>query len=281
LDNPRISIVTPSYNQSKYLEQTILSVLGQQYPDLEYIIIDGGSTDDSIKIIEKYEDKLSYWVSEPDNGQAHAINKGFKRATGHILAWLNSDDYYLPGILFKIAESIKQSTGPMLIYGGCIHLKEKSTNSFALMPTNVSHKTLLFSDPLIQPSTFWTRKLWDLTGSLNEKLHYVFDWEWYIRASKHCDWVAVVDYLSVYRKHEQQKSGTGGSKRNCEILDLLKKYSENEWYVIYKNLILNGRGEKIKRRLDRLKRLRMYGMRKVIMPNPYWFYDQEKLDQVF
>jgi glycosyltransferase involved in cell wall biosynthesis len=107
MNYPRVSIVTSSYNQDQFLEQTILSVIGQHYPNLEYIIIDGGSTDDSVNIIRKYEKYLKYWISEPDNGQSHAINKGFWVSTGEILAWINSDDLFLPGILLEIFKDIK------------------------------------------------------------------------------------------------------------------------------------------------------------------------------
>ncbi|NVO00781.1 MAG: glycosyltransferase, partial [Geobacteraceae bacterium] len=102
---PKITIVTPSYNQGRFLEKTILSVLDQGYPNLEYIVIDGGSTDESVEIIKKYADRLTYWVSEPDRGQSHAINKGFERATGEIFGWLNSDDWYHPGALQAVAEA--------------------------------------------------------------------------------------------------------------------------------------------------------------------------------
>src|SRR5690606_28750520 len=116
---PKISIITPSYNQSNFLEETILSVINQNYPNLEFFVIDGGSTDHSVEIIKQYENKIDFWVSEKDNGQSHAINKGFKRATGTIITWLNSDDVLTPGILHKIAEKFSQLPDDVgLIYGG-------------------------------------------------------------------------------------------------------------------------------------------------------------------
>src|SRR5438067_1469746 len=114
---PRISIVTPSYNQGQFIEETIRSVLLQGYPDLEYIIIDGGSQDESVEIIKKYEPWLTYWVSEQDRGQSHAINKGFDRSTGLILGWLNSDDVLLPNALATVASAIPQPDEPVLISG--------------------------------------------------------------------------------------------------------------------------------------------------------------------
>jgi glycosyltransferase involved in cell wall biosynthesis len=116
-NNPVISIVTPSFNQDQFLEQTISSVLGQGYTNLEYIIIDGGSTDNSVDIIRKYSNSLTFWKSERDQGQSDAINQGFQRATGDIVAWINSDDYYLPGILLKIIEYFERHPQVDIVYG--------------------------------------------------------------------------------------------------------------------------------------------------------------------
>ncbi|GAI34604.1 unnamed protein product, partial [marine sediment metagenome] len=115
---PRVSIITPSYNQGQFIEETIRSVLLQGYANLEYIIMDGGSTDDSVEIIRKYEPWLTYWVSEPDRGQAHAIDKGFARSTGEILAWLNSDDTYLPGAIAKSVRLLNDDPNAEAICGG-------------------------------------------------------------------------------------------------------------------------------------------------------------------
>ena len=117
---PLVSIITPSYNQVRYLEDTIQSVLQQDYPNIEYIIVDGGSTDGSLEVIERYKDKLAWWVSEPDQGQADAINKGFRKATGEIIAWLNSDDLYLPGTISSAVEVFQNNPKAGVIYGNAL-----------------------------------------------------------------------------------------------------------------------------------------------------------------
>ena len=117
---PKISIVTPSFNQAEFIEETILSVLNQKYPNLEYIIIDGGSSDGTIDIIKKYEDKIAYWISEKDDGQSYAINKGLQRSTGEIISWLNSDDIFSNNALYTIASAFKKFQSPLIV-GGSLH----------------------------------------------------------------------------------------------------------------------------------------------------------------
>ena len=223
---PKITIVTPSYNQGQFLEETILSVVGQQYPNLEFIIIDGGSTDQSVEIIKKYEKHLTYWVSEPDNGQGAAINKGFAMATGEIMAWLNSDDLYLPGTLRHIVSRLDLNA-PEFIFGNCVHIREDSP---LVTGSDVERRhaemNLVLADYIIQPSSFWTRDLWLKTGVLDESLVFGFDWEWFIRARKAgAVFKPDVKYLSVYRIHGEHKTGVGGDRRLRELATIYGRHA--------------------------------------------------------
>jgi glycosyltransferase involved in cell wall biosynthesis len=222
---PKISIVTPSYNQGQFIEETILSVLSQGYPNLEYIIIDGGSNDESVEIIKQYEQKLAYWVSEKDKGQAHAINKGFYIASGDILCWLNSDDMLLPGTLFYVAKKMAISY-PMLLFGNCFHMKEGEAQSWGSNVKETAKKyDLKLVDYIIQPSSFWNRKAWTVAGLLDTELHYGFDWDWFIRAQESGIQMLPTDrFLSIYRIHSNHKTSTGGQERKNELLNIYRKY---------------------------------------------------------
>ena len=176
---PRVSIVTPSYNQGQFIEETIRSVLLQGYPDLEYIIIDGGSTDRSVQIIRKYEPWLTYWVSEQDRGQSHAINKGFSRATGEILAWLNSDDGYLPCSLQKVSRYLPFPRG--VLVGATVLLHDGSQTREYVFKRRTYEQMLYTGGVLPQPSVFWSVDLWQIAGPLKQDLHYVMDYDLWLR----------------------------------------------------------------------------------------------------
>jgi glycosyltransferase involved in cell wall biosynthesis len=166
----KITVVTPSYNQAKYLERTILSVLNQNYINLEYIIMDGGSTDGSVEIIKKYEKHLTYWVSEKDNGQSDAIAKGFARATGDILAWLNSDDLYMQGTLHSVAQCFNTKQCEVA-YGNVIIVNSEDAvvddRRFTPYVESISKYGLLYGGfGIYQPACFWTRSIYDIAWTM-------------------------------------------------------------------------------------------------------------------
>lgn len=273
---PLISIVIPSFNQGDYIEQTITSILGQYYSNLELIVIDGGSTDCTLDIINKYAHLISYHVSEPDKGQADAINKGFRVAKGDILAWLNSDDMYLPCTLSKVANLIGNSKTPKLIYGGCLHFFEGKENSFGYLPPSFESDKLTYFDYIVQPSTFWSRSLWETVGELNEFYNYALDWEWFIRASKICNFVPIQDYLSIYRIHDAHKSSTGEQKRAEEIIKLIEIYASQEWVAIYKDVY--KRRQYLTTTYKNLNKLKLYRLRRLVIPYLQYKYSYLQVD---
>ena len=269
---PKISIVTPSYNQGQFIEETILSVLSQGYPNLEYIIIDGGSNDTSVEIIKQYEQNVTYWVSEKDRGQAHAINKGFYSSNGDILCWLNSDDMLLPGTLLYVAKTMTLSH-PMLLFGNCFHMKEGEARSWGSNVKETEKKyDLKHADYIIQPSSFWNKKAWTSTGLLDTKLHYGFDWDWYIRAQESGVQMVPTDrYLSIYRFHSNNKTSTGGQDRNMELLNIYRKYLGEDFVQLIS--ILRSRKTEIKAMQKWIRRVRLSRFDKniltIIFPSIY------------
>ena len=181
MDPPRITIITPSFGQASFLEETLRSVIDQGYPELEYLVVDGGSTDGSVEIIQRHAAQLAWWVSEPDRGQSHAINKALARATGDIIGWINSDDLLLPGALHHVAERFT-STGALCLCGP-IHMfqGDREWTYPAAYAQRESLHAVLGRDDFNQPGTFFHRDALARMGPLDERLHFAMDKEWFIR----------------------------------------------------------------------------------------------------
>lgn len=237
---PKISVVIPSYNQGVYIEETILSVIGQSYPNLEIIVMDGGSTDNTVEVLERYSKVLSSWHSRRDKGQADAINQGMRRSTGDILCWLNSDDLYLPGTLLDVGKRFQGTVDQChLIYGAALTMDQSGerVRGGAVTGEPFDLDRLTYSDYVVQPSSFWTRKLWESTGELNIKYEYVLDWEWFIRASKVSKFEYIPRFYSVFRFHPLHKTSNGGETRRREIRDIVKEFSSKYWVELYEDVV--------------------------------------------
>lgn len=203
---PKISIITPSFNQGPFLEETILSVLQQGYPNLEYIIIDGGSTDESVGIIKRYQDRLHYWVSEKDSGQSEALNKGLRRATGDIIGWLCSDDLYLPGTFEKVVRIFEQHPAAGMLHGRSILFgKGKKELIKGAEPKDLELRYFSVI-PFPQPSSFFTRTAINHTGLLDESLHFAMDYDLLIRVAGQFELLRTEEVLSKYRLHSSSKT---------------------------------------------------------------------------
>lgn len=204
---PKISIITPSYNQAEFLERTIKSVLDQNYPNLEYIIIDGGSTDGSVDIIKKYADRLAYWVSEPDQGQTNAINKGIKIATGEWIAWQNSDDMFCPGSFASLAAASDRNPDADLIIGDINLIDRYDKVLRDIRYVKPSYWAMLAEGMvLVNQAAFWRRRVHTKVGLLNESLHFAFDYDWFLRLTMRHRGVHVNEIWGEYRLHDATKT---------------------------------------------------------------------------
>lgn len=237
---PRISIVTPSFNQAPYIEATIRSLLDQRYPNLEYIIIDGGSDDGSAEMIERYSDHLAYWVSEPDDGQTDALIKGFRRATGEIMGWLCSDDLHEPNTLWEVAETFMRNPQWQVAYGDSVWIdgagnfikpkKEIAFNRFVWMYDH---------NYLPQPSTFWRRELYERVGGLDARWNLAMDADLWIRFAEHAEPHHVPRRWSRMRYYPEQKNLRLRDDSNKEDALIRSRYlpEQTAWSRRFKRLI--------------------------------------------
>lgn len=237
VEKPLVSIITPSYNQGEFIRETIESVLNQDYEKIEYIVIDGGSTDNTLNILREYQEHLIY-ISESDNGQSDAINKGFRMANGQIVAWLNSDDVYEPQCVSKAVEAFQKNPEVAMVYGdGYLIDSEgirKGTFSFS-RDFNLWALVHIW-DYIMQPTVFFKADALRQVGYLREDLHWTMDWDLWMKLALRYDVAYIKEYLACSREYDSTKTNTGSDKRLSEILELMRSYTKEDMpygYEIY------------------------------------------------
>lgn len=215
---PLVTVVTPSFNQAHFIEETILSVASQDYEPIEHIVIDGGSTDGTLDILRQHEERLT-WVSEPDRGQADAVNKGFRRAQGEVLCWLNADDLLMPGTIRTVSDFFQHQTDAYFVYGDALAINRRG-RPFG-QRTNVqpcTFESLLHDgDFIVQAAAFWRADLWRTIGELHDEWQYVLDYEYWIRAAQKYTLHYISQALAKERLYGSAKTFRGGIERVSEL----------------------------------------------------------------
>lgn len=245
---PRITIITPSFNQATFLERTLRSVLDQGYPNLEYIVIDGGSTDGSVEIIRQYADRLAYWVSEPDRGQTDAINKGLRQATGEWVAWQNSDDIYYPGVFMDIARSANKHINADLLIGNMTLIDVSDRKLRDICYVTPTYNALLAEGMVLtNQAAFWRRNVHAEIGWLDESLHYCFDYEWFLRLLHRRQAIHINQMWGGYRLHDATKTSNWAERFNEEKTRVIKGRELSAWkirlYKLRRLTLMLGRGQ--------------------------------------
>lgn len=247
---PKVTIVTPSFNQAAYLEQTIMSVLNQDYPNIEYIVIDGGSTDSSVDIIKKFQDKLAYWISEADNGQSCAINKGFEHATGQIFNWLNSDDLLMPSAVRIAVHYLMENPDIGMVYGDRITVDEGG--NFLSLTQVPSYNAGVFRHHLRIPqeTTFFRSELWSQVDGVDEELKFCIDYDLFVKLSKITKFYHIPFVLGAYRKHPLSKT--------VIYSHTLKMAGKEEISKVYRKHYLKDRSKLKVKFCKKLNNVRLY-----------------------
>jgi len=240
---PKISVVTPSYNQAEYLEKALRSVLLQGYPNLEYFVIDGGSGDDSQEIIQRYQPWLSDWVSEPDSGQSEAINKGMSRASGEILHWLNSDDYLLPGALQTVARQFRQHPEAAAWVGGCRRVDPQGNTLSLVTPRQVTRAGIADWSRrgfFYQPACFFSAAAWREVGALDESLQIAMDLDLWMRLSEWGEFIPLQQVLAEAVIHPEAKTQRKRLAMQAETIYIQVKYGYLDTAAAYLQALQRG-----------------------------------------
>ena len=213
---PKISVVVPSYNQGAFLAETLASIVNQNYKSVELIVIDGGSSDNSLDVIQEFNSHIDYWVSEPDGGQCDALIKGFSKASGDIFCWLCSDDQFLPGALCRVAREFCVNPDIELLYGDTEYLYPNGER-VAKPRISYHYQTMLRAFNIIaQPSSFFSAAVYRRVGGLDESLHYAMDYDLFVRFGPTLRWRQLTDSLSLYRLHKTSKTVAMNAKFHDE-----------------------------------------------------------------
>jgi len=226
-DKPLVSIVTPSYNQGRFIEDTILSVKNQDYPNIEHIIVDGGSTDNTLDILKKYEGTYNMrWISEPDEGQSDAVNKGFRMAKGEIIGWLNSDDvYFTRDVISYVVEEFKKHPNLSVVYGDVVFIDKTNTIFKVIKMYEWNYNRLLRGLSISQPATFFHRQI-ICENKLDDNLHYAMDFEFWLRLGKKYKFIHVNKILAGNRIHKERKRISRGDVAKNEDILIMKRYGQ-------------------------------------------------------
>lgn len=223
---PAITVVVPSYNQGRFLDQALRSIFDQDYPDVEVLVMDGGSTDESVEVIRRHADRLAYWRSAPDGGQSAAIQEGMARAKGTLVAWLNSDDYYCDDALWRVARAYLRHPGAGLYIGNGQRERDGVRMPFCRRHLALDRRALTEGlDYVLQPATFFARAAWESVGGLDPALRFCMDWDLILRISRDHRAVLVDDFLAVSREYADTKTAAGGWARADEIVRLTARHA--------------------------------------------------------
>lgn len=239
----KISIITPSFNQGEFIEQTILSVLSQESTSLEYLVMDGGSQDNTIDILKRYEDRLT-WISEKDNGQSHAVNKGIQQTTGDIIGWLNSDDIYYPNTIKKVSDFFLAHPEIDIVYGDANYIDRFGELMYRYPTEKWNFNRLKSVCYISQPATFFRRSVVNQYGLIAEQLNYCMDYEYWLRIANHG---AKFAYLPVLfagaRVYPETKTSSGILPASIEAIDMLQDkfgFIPNEWILNYASALVKS-----------------------------------------
>jgi len=238
-DLPLVSVITPSFNQAGYLERTIQSVLAQDYPCIEYIIVDGGSTDGSLEIIQRYEDRIASWSSAPDLGQTDAINKGFERAQGEILCWLNSDDTFRPGAIREAVSFLQAHPEYGMVYGIAYYIDEEDCILGRFPMGQISYAQLRRGgNAIAQQASFFRKRVWDMVGPLDPSFYYAMDWDLWVRIAAVTPIRFVPRPWANFRLHGGSKSITEANRCWPEMVRVHFREGGSRFSIIYAKYLL-------------------------------------------